>query len=205
MAPKFIKLFHQFIDYLAFIISAVFSPYITAGVFIIIISYYFSNNLSQFLPWMLTFLFFAVIVPGVYVLWLIETKKIRDIHINFIGDRKFPFLLAGLSSAIGAILLFILGAAKPVATIGTIYAVNVIAIAFLTQVWKISVHTALYTSVVTIITILFGINFWWLYLILIPLMWSRVHRQRHTIWQTVAGSLLAFVLTSATFWIFGYF
>ncbi len=191
-------------DCTAFIISAVFSPYITAAVFMIGISYHYANTLSQFLPWMITFLFFGVIIPGIYVLWLLETKKIRDFHIFHREDRKTPFLLAGLSSLTGAILLFILVAARPVTVIGTAYAVNVLAIAFITQVWKISIHTALFSAVTTIIVILFGIQFWWMYLILIPLAWSRIHRQRHTIWQAVIGSIIAFILTAATFWLFGY-
>ncbi|KKQ18669.1 MAG: hypothetical protein US31_C0002G0014 [Berkelbacteria bacterium GW2011_GWA1_36_9] len=185
-------------------ISALFSPYVTALVFIILISYHYSRNLSQFLPWMVTFLLFAIIIPGFYVLWLLESRQIRDIHISDKNDRKIPFLLAGVSSVIGAFLLFILGAAKPVTVIGVAYAVNVIAVALLTQVWKVSIHTALYSAIVTTSVILFGIHLWWLYLFLIPLAWSRIHRKRHTIWQAVAGSLIAFVLTAATFWFFGY-
>lgn len=194
----------KFTDYLAFIISALFSPYITAVVFIVIISYNFSENLGQFFPWMITFLLFGVIIPGFYVLWLLEARLIHDLHISDAKDRKIPFLLAGASSLVGAILLYILGAARPVTVVGFAYAFNVIVVALLTQVWKVSIHTALFSALATVAIILFGTQFWWLYLFLIPLVWSRIHRQRHTIWQAVAGALIAFVLTSATFWFFGY-
>lgn len=195
---------HTFFNYLAFAISAFFSPYITALVFIVIISYYYAHNLGQFLPWMITFLLFAIIIPGVYVLWLLESRQIRDIHISDKNARKIPFLITGASSIIGAIILFVLNAAKPVTMIGVAYAVNVIGIAIITQFWKVSIHTALYSAIVTIVVILFGVQFWWLYLILIPLAWSRIYRKRHTIWQAVAGSLIAFVLTAAVFWFYGY-
>lgn len=198
------QLTHTLSDWLAFMISALFSPYVTALVFIVLVSYYYAQNLGQFLPWMATFLLFSVIIPGFYVLWLLERRKIHDIHISNINDRKIPFLLAGLSSIVGAILLFILGAAKQVSVIGVVYATNVIAVALLTQVWKVSIHTALFSAVATIAVILFGSHLWWLYLILIPLAWARIHRHRHTIWQAVAGSLIAFVLTTAVFWVFGY-
>lgn len=202
---NFIKnLFYQLSDRLAFVISALFSPYITAFVFIAFISYHYSRNLSQFLPWMLTFSFFGILVPGFYVLWLLEARKIHDLHIFELKDRKIPFLVAGISSAIGAFLLFVLHAARPVIVIGVAYAVNVIGIALITLLWKVSIHTALFSAIATIAVILFGSHFWWLYLILIPLAWSRIHRRRHTIWQAVAGSLIAFVLTAATFWLFGY-
>ncbi len=204
MSKKVKILINQTSDGIAFIVSALFSPYVTATVFIVIIIYQYAENLSQFLPWLITFLLFGIIFPGLYVLWLLEKKQIKDLHIYEREDREIPFLLAGASSIIGALLLFILGAAKPVIVIGTVYAVNVTATALLTQVWKISIHTALFSSVATIAVILFITKFWWLYLILIPLSWSRIHRRRHTIWQAVLGSVIAFVLTAATFWLFGY-
>lgn len=191
-------------DYLAFLVSTIFSPYITAAVFIIVIVYRYAENLTQFLPWMITFLLFGTIIPGLYVLWQMETGKIADIHISIHKERKTPFILAGLSALLGAFLLMILGAARPVIVMAVTYAVNALGIALITQFWKISIHTALFSSVVTVAIILFGPHLWWLYLFLIPLSWSRIHRHRHTIWQAVAGSLVAFVLTAAVFWAFGY-
>lgn len=195
---------HKFVDWLAFVISALFSPYVTALVFIVLVSYNYSQNLSQFLPWMMTFLLFAIIIPGFYVLWLLESHQIRDIHISDKNDRKIPFLVAGLSAVVGAILLYTLGAARQVTVIGVAYAINVAGIALITQVWKVSIHTALFSAIATTAVILFGLHLWWLYLFLIPLAWSRIHRRRHTIWQAVAGTLIAFVLTAATFWFYGY-
>ncbi len=194
----------KFTDYLAFAISTIFSPYITAAVFIIIVTYAYAQNLSQFLPWMVTFLAFAVIIPGIYTLWLMEVGKIVDIHISGLKERKIPFLVAGILAVIGALILIILDAAKPVIVMGVTYAINALAVALVTQFWKISVHTALFSAIATIVAIVFGTSYWWLYLILIPLSWSRIHRHRHTILQVVAGALLAFVLTTATFFVFGY-
>lgn len=195
----------DFSDFLAFGVSAVFSPYIMATVFIILITYSYAQSLSQFLPWVVTFLFFAVIVPGMYLLWLIETKKITDLHIAERAERKWPFLVGGISALVGAMVLIFMGAARPVVVIGVTYAVNALAVAFVTLFWKISIHTALFSAVATISVIIFGSFYWWLYLLLIPLIWSRIHRGRHTILQTVAGALMAFVLTAATFWAFGYY
>ena len=195
----------KFEDYIAFIISAILSPYISATAFIIIVTYAYSQNLTQFLPWMGTFFLFAILIPAIYVLWQLEIGKIADIHITDQHERKIPFLVAGLSSVIGMIILVALQAAKPVIVIAVAYAVNALAVAIVTQFWKISIHTALFSSVCTVAIILFGWQFAWLYLLLVPLAWSRVHRHRHTLLQVVAGAVLAFVLTTATFWGFGYF
>jgi membrane-associated phospholipid phosphatase len=192
------------LDYLAFIISAILSPYITALVFIVIITYKYSQNLGQFLPWMSIAFVFAVIIPGFYILWLLESKAINDIHISNLKDRKRPFLITGISSLIGAIILDLVHAARPVVVMAYAYAANAVVISAITQFWKVSVHTALFSAVSTIALILFGLKFWWLYLLLIPLAWSRIHRKRHSILQVVGGTLLAFVLTCAVFWGFGY-
>lgn len=192
------------IDAISFIISALFSPYITALVFIIIITYTYAHDLAQFLPWMVTFLFFAIILPGIYVLWQMEAGKIHDFHISNRQERKVPFLILGASSIIGLIILLLLHAARQVVIVGVAYSLNALVIALITQYWKISVHMVLFSSVVTITVILYGANFGWLYLILIPLAWSRIHRKHHTLAQVTAGAILAFVLTTAVFWGFGY-
>jgi len=194
----------NFSDILAFLISTVFSPYVTALVFIIIITYNSSEHLNQFLPWMITFLFFSIIIPGIYVLWQMEIGKIHDLHISNQRERKTPFLITGISSAIGLIILILLHAAHPVIVVATVYLANAIIIALITQYWKISVHVALFSSVVTIAVILYGVIFGWFYLILIPLAWSRIRRQHHSILQTIAGAVVSFALTSAVFLAFGY-
>lgn len=195
---------HKILNYLAFGIASILSPYMVMAVFIMVISYSYSKDLSQFLPWMLSFFVFALVIPAVYILWLMENKLVKDIHITERQSRVKPFWVAGISALAGAILLWQLHATQQVAIVATIYALNALGIAIITQFWKISVHMALLASVATMSIILFGERFWWLYLLLIPLAWSRIYRQRHTIWQTIAGAMLTFVLTALGFWYFGY-
>lgn len=191
-------------DLLAFGISALFSPYITATIFILTIVYLNADSVKQFLPWIGIALLFAVIIPGGYILWLLERNHVQDFHLSNRNERKIPFMVAGISSVVGAIALAVVGAAKPVVVMGVAYAVNSLVVAFLTLFWKVSIHTALFSAVITVIVILFGIQFTWLYLLLVPLCWSRIHRHRHSLNQVIGGAGIAFVLTSIVFWLFGY-
>jgi len=191
-------------DYAAFGISAIFSPYIMAVFFIVLLTYNYADDLSQFLPWVLTFLIFGTIIPGFYVLWLIEAGKIHDIHIPDLKERRIPFLIAGISSIIGAILLMYLGAAKPVIVMAVTYALNALVVAMITQYWKISIHMTMLTSIITVAVIIFGFSCVWFYFLLVPLAWSRVHRKKHTILQVTLGAVLAFILTGLVFWGYGY-
>jgi len=191
-------------DLLAFGISALFSPYVTAAVFIIIITYLNAKDIQQFLPWMGIAFLFAIMIPGGYILWKVERKHIRDIHLSVHSERKIPFMITAISSTAGALALFGIGAAKPVVVMMTAYAVNAITVALLTLFWKVSIHTALYSSVITVLVILLGAWYGWLYLLLVPLAWSRIYRHRHSVGQVVGGAIIAFVSTSLVFWIFGY-
>ena len=162
-------------NYLAFAISAALSPYVAATIFITIVIYSYAKDLNEFLPWMLTFFLFAIIIPGFYILWQLEAKNIQDIHMAKLSERKVPFLVAAVSSVLGAAVLYYLGAAKPVFMISVIYAINTVFIGIITQYWKISVHTGMFASIATISVVVFGTGFWWLYLFLIPLEIGRAH------------------------------
>ncbi len=194
----------KILNYLAFGISALFSPYITAGVFIVVIIYLNSKDVQEFLPWLGIAFLFAIVIPAGFILWKLEKKEIKDLHLSEHAERKVPFLVTAISAAVGALALFAISAAKPVVVMMAAYAVNAMMVAILTLYWKVSIHTALYSSVITVIVILMGGRFAWLYLILIPLSWSRIYRHRHTLTQVIGGALMAFVSTSLVFWIFGY-
>lgn len=194
----------KYMNYLAFAISSILSPYVAVAIFIMVVSYKYSSNMNQFLPWMLTFFAFSVVIPALYVLWLMENQVIKDIHIAERAARVIPFWVAAVSAFIGAMVLWRLGATEQVAVVASVYAINALGIAIITQFWKISVHMSTISSIATMAVILFGVQFWWLYLLLVPLAWSRIFRHRHTIWQTVVGAMLTFVLTALGFWYYGY-
>lgn len=193
-----------FFNYVAFGISAMFSPYVAAAIFIVLIVYRYAQDLTQFLPWMLAFFAFAIVLPGFYILWLLEAKKISDIHMTNANDRKIPLLVAAASSVVGVVVLYFLHAVRPVFVISVVYAINSLALAIVTQKWKISVHTGTYATIATVATVIFGWQFAWLYLVLIPLGWARIFRKRHTFLQATTGALMTTFLTLLTLWVFGY-
>jgi len=120
------------------------------------------------------------------------------------NERKIPMIVMAISALVGALVLFCLHAVRPVFVIAVIYALNSLVLAIISQWWKISVHTGTFASIATIAVIIFGPKFWWLYLILIPLAWSRIYRKRHSLWQTTFGALVTTVITLLVFFVFGY-
>jgi membrane-associated phospholipid phosphatase len=68
--------------------------------------------------------------------------------------------------------------------------------------WKVSLHTAWAASVIMILTFVFGP----FYLLLAPLVvlvaWARWQVHAHTLWQLLAGTVLAILIVSITFGVF---
>jgi cytochrome c biogenesis protein CcdA len=192
------------IDYFALGISFILSPYLVALIFIVTISYVFSENLAQFLPWAMILVFFSLLVPVAYILYLVEAKKVSNWHLSRHAERRLPFMVGTISALIGTLALFVLHAAKPLMVFGLTFSFNALLITIITFFWKISLHTALFSSLVTISAILFGWHFLFLLFLLIPLGWSRYHRQRHTIAQVIAGAVVSFGATLLIFYLFGY-
>jgi len=192
------------LDATAFLISVAFSPYLVTVIFISIVSYLYAANLEQFLPGILIGLLFIVVIPLGYSFWLLENKKIADIHLSDHQERKFPFTVGAASSVIGAVILFIFQLPTPILAVASAYALNAVIICLITWQWKISIHSAFFTASVLIVMLLFGSKFWSLFLFWIPLAWARIHRRKHTAEQVLAGAVVAVLVTFVVFHFFGY-
>lgn len=192
------------LDGTAFLISATLSPYLVSVLFILIISFIYADSLKQFLPWILINLFFIGIIPVGYIFWLLENKKVSDIHLSNHRDRKIPFLISAASALIGVIILYFFGAATPILAVTLAYALNAVVLFFITLYWKISIHSALFASLIFITIVLFGAKFWPLFFLWIPLAWARVHRKKHTPEQVLFGAVIAICVTAIVLYFFGY-
>ncbi len=76
-------------------------------------------------------------------------------------------------------------------------AISVVFIILITLVWKISGHSATVTGLTTILIFSIGASVWWLALTVPVMVWARVSLRRHTLRQTLAGSLLGFAAGAA--------
>ena len=182
----------------AFALSAVLSPYLvlpigTAGIIGSI-----TQPRNTFVLYTLVSVFFSTILPALYVVFEVWRGRITDVHIMDRAQRGGPFLVAILSSAVGAAVLRGMGAPSDVWGISAVLAFNGALLTVITSYWKISMHVAVLSATVTAALFMIPQDTPWPLLALIPaLMWGRVTRGRHTIWQGVAGALVAAVITGA--------
>ncbi len=131
----------------------------------------------------------AILLPVIYIVWKVQRGEIADFHIKERSERIRPMLLTLILSSVGWLVMWW---AKAPLTLSIFAGAGVIQVAFLLGVtlrWKISGHSTAAAGFAVFVLALFGRPATPI-LLLIPLVvWARMHRHRHDLAQTIAGSL----------------
>jgi hypothetical protein len=184
-------------DSLAFLLSALLSPYLvipvgTAGII-------YARAPTEFWVWAAISLLFSTFLPLGYILFGMWRGTISDVHVMEREQRGGPFVIAIVGGFVAAYVLFLLGAPTSVWGLSVIQAVNGLAILGITSFTKISVHVAVLSATVIGATVLHPSLRPFALLWLIPfLIWARARRGRHSLWQGVGGFVVASVITTLT-------
>lgn len=185
----------------AFALSALLSPYLVIPVGTVATVASVAAARREWLIWTLLSILFSTGIPALYVLIQVWRGKITDLHVMEREQRGGPFLVAILSSAVGAVVLRSLGADVAIWGIGVVLAINGMVLFWISSFWKISMHVAVLSStILAAVVMIEGIGLWSLAWMIPALMWARVTRQRHTIWQGIGGCVVACTLTSMILW-----
>jgi len=180
-------------------ISRLFSPPLVAAVALMTIALTDSSRAA--IGWSLLTLFLMILTPAAYLVYLHKRGQITDLDVYVRQQRIRPYLLSIACSLVtfgmlhqsyAPVLLQVIAAAAIFETSG-LFLVNL--------KWKISAHAAAAAG-------FSSLGFWVggglavPMLIFIPLVaWSRVHLKRHTLYQTIAGSLWGMISFTLAFWL----
>jgi hypothetical protein len=185
-------------DRMAFLLSAILSPYLVIPIGSLGIIYGRSLP-SQFWLFALISVFFSTVMPALYVLLGMARGTITDIHVMERGQRGGPFLVAIGGGFAAGYILWRLHAPPSVWGLSVLLSINGLVIWAITWFTKISVHVSVLSA-----TVLGAIIFHpqirpWSLLWMIPaLIWARTRRGRHSVWQGAGGCLVASVVTGTT-------
>lgn len=184
-------------DSLAFLLSAILSPYLVIPVGTMGIIY--ARAPGEFWVWAGISLLFSTFLPLVYILVGMWRGTISDVHVMEREQRGGPFVVAITGGFVAAFVLFRLGAPTSVWGLSVIQAFNGLAILGITTFTKISVHVAVLSATVIGATVLHPHIPPFALLWLVPfLIWARARRGRHSLWQGIAGFFVASVITIFT-------
>jgi membrane-associated phospholipid phosphatase len=151
------------------------------------------------LAWGTVAALFAGVLPMVFISRGVRRGQWADRYVGAKRPRLIVLSFIIASVAIGLALLVALGApGQLTGYIGCMLG-SVAVLAGITTVWKISIHCAVASGSVTILTLLFGP---WLvpaYLMVALTAWSRVVLKDHTPAQVIAGSVLGAAAAVVTY------
>jgi len=166
------------------------------GLFVLTTLYFYSANIynNSFLWYLFSLVFLTVIPILAYPLKNV-IPKYKDKGRS--GERRLAFILAVIGYISGNIFSFVFNAPKGVKTVFVAYLFSGIILSFVNAVigHKASGHAAGVSGPFTLLLYFISFKYWYIYLILPLVFWSRLKLGRHKITQLFSGTAVGILAT----------
>ena len=187
------------LDRIAVATSIIFSPFLIPVPTILLLARTYAATLQQAMLWMLVVTVFVCVLPSIFILILVRSGRLSDLHLAVRKQRLAPLYFSLVSTLVGIIILHQIDAPRQIVLPSVAYAINGVVFTAITHLWKISFHCGSAAGSITVLMLLVDAKLAWLSLLLPLIAWARVQRKKHTIFQTVAAALIAAAGTVAVF------
>lgn len=134
-------------------------------------------------------LFIDAVVPMIFFVMMLINKQIKDWDIQKREQRIPLYTFTLICHLAGLWLAYELGKVELALVLGVFYVVGII-FALITLRWKISLHAGVNAVLFTAINAFYGLDYLWLYGLLVLVMWARVYQKHHSWTQVTAGAVL---------------
>lgn len=191
-------------DKLALLISGILSPYLIMPVFVVIVCLAYSKTLTEFLLYSFLCFCASTIIPFVYILISVKKNNITDLHVAELAQRKKPFIVTLVGVAVIIAILNLIHAPKEIIILGYVMLLNGFLFFIISLFWKISMHSSILAGVVTSLMVLVNPLYGYGFLLIPILIWARMKRQRHSLYQGITATILASLGTFLLFKAFGF-
>ena len=188
---------------IANLMSNILNPFLVGTVSILILSFESASGALDALKWALILIAIGILPVFLAAIYLVRKGKLDGVFTSIRQQRTRIYLLAGVCAGAGYSILHYSGA--PLMLVAT-FATGLSAAVIFTVInlwWKISLHTALMTALVTVLVILYG----WIAVVTVVLVfligWARLVSKQHSPAQVVAAALLSALIVVVGFHLFG--
>jgi hypothetical protein len=181
-------------------VSHVMNPYPITLALLLAVAYTSAINLRNFAVWAFVIFLSFIVLPLSYVLIKNITNRANSMRMQeptafFRGHRSEIWILGIVSMVILIPSLIFLGAsANLFATFAALLGTS-LAIAVVNRYFKASFHLAAITSVVIVVTLIWGYIVLPIVLIIPLVAWARYSLKQHTLYQLAAGFGLAVIIS----------
>lgn len=159
------------------------------GVFSVIVAALVSAKAAAWL-WGVGYLALAVLLPTLYVAWLVRRGEITDMQLPDRRQRLKPYCVAIACMGLAALALQWAQAPRLLQQIALINVVQSAALLLATLRWKISAHCASMGALAVLTWALFGAGSLPFCAAVPAVAWARVRLKRHDVMQVLAGAML---------------
>lgn len=149
---------------------------------------------------------FTIAIPVTITTYLITVKKIADIEWKNLTDRRKILLPLGIYSITCLTILTYFLTNTTTFHLTILFSTIVLAtLAIYTFTnFKISGHIIVATVTIANLNLAFGLKYFWLFLLIIPIIWARHTLKVHTLTELIAGLILPGVIIIAALLLFGW-
>lgn len=186
------------------IISWLFFPPLVATVFFVFLIFWYSQDLTQGLQWLIYVAPFLIFIPLIFFALSYKLHWISDVDLTKRSERPAFLIVFTVSLAVASMIMYLLHAPEKFVIYIFSGLIMVILASIITFYWKISFHTMVITSVISAIVIIGGLRFWPFFLLIPIIAWARIVLKKHSLYQAIGGSLLSAAITWTVFALFGF-
>lgn len=180
---------------LAAAISAISSPFFVMPFFCLQFVWEMTAGHADSLRWAVVCLLLSWAVPAGYIVALWWMGRITDVHIAMREQRRGPFVATVVSFTALMLALLAGGAPRPLVGLAAMMLGNTVVFGLLSDRWKVSLHAGVLGAGLTGALLILR----WppsSFLLLLPVIWARRLRGRHTLAQGLVGAGLGSLVTA---------
>lgn len=137
------------------------------------------------------------LVPILFVVWLLRTGRVKELHMSNTRERNLPYLSAVVCALVVYAVLWLFDGPELMQCLALFNALTLGSLAIINRFWLISFHATAASSATALVFLLYG---WQAALIagvfVVLIVIVRLYLKRHTPGQVVAGLALGL----ATVW-----
>ncbi len=180
-------------------ISYIFSPPLVLIAGILITGFAIGTRYGWY--WTIFYGVMSVLLPTLYIFWLLYRGEITDFHIRIREQRIKPFTVSAVLGVSAWFVMLFFGAPDVLLILGAAGMVQLIFLLLVTLRWKMSGHSMTISAWAVFLLWLFNLSSWPI-LLTIPLVaWARVRMNRHEILQTIIGALVGILVMVLAFYL----
>lgn len=143
------------------------------------------------LAWAAIYGFFVSLAPILFILYLLRTGRIGDLHMTLTRERHLPYLVSVICALVVLALLYLLDGPSLMRCLVILNVINLAVLGLVNVYWLISIHAAAVMATAVVSGLIFGLKIAALLSPFIILVcWARYYLKRHTPAQLAAGLTL---------------